>query len=45
MEWKVFRSIGRDAQEVPRERAVYVIVREGKTQAHAASSSGFIVRW
>src|SRR6516165_8371947 len=40
MERKDFRSIGRDAQEALRERAVYLIVREGKTQAEAASLIG-----
>jgi len=36
MDQKDFRSIGRDAQEALRERAVYLVVQEGKTQAEAA---------
>jgi transposase len=36
MDQKDFRSIGRDAQEALRERAVYLVVKEGKTQAEAA---------
>jgi transposase len=36
MERKDFRSIGRDAQEALRERAVYLVLREGRTQAEAA---------
>ncbi|MDQ6703342.1 MAG: hypothetical protein M3Z96_09700 [Pseudomonadota bacterium] len=31
-----FRGIGRDAQVAPRERAVYLVLHEGKTQAEAA---------
>ncbi len=40
MERKDFRSIGRDAQEALRERAVYLGLREGKTQAEAAGLAG-----
>ncbi len=40
MEQKDFRSIGRDAQEALRERAVYLVLREGKTQAEAAGLAG-----
>ncbi|MGI8570031.1 MAG: hypothetical protein ACR2KT_13715 [Methylocella sp.] len=39
MEWKGFRSIGRDAHEALRERAVY-LVDGGKTQAEAAGLAG-----
>ena len=40
MEQKDFRSIGRDAQEALRERAVYLVLHEGKTQAEAAGLVG-----
>ena len=40
MERKDFRSIGRDAQEALRERAVYVVLHEGKTQTEAAKLAG-----
>ena len=40
MERKDFRSIGRDAQEALRERAVYLVLRFGKTQAEAAGLVG-----
>jgi len=40
MERKDFRSIGRDAQEALRERAVYLVLHEGKTQAEAAGLVG-----
>ncbi|MGO9684382.1 MAG: IS630 family transposase [Beijerinckiaceae bacterium] len=40
MERKDFRSIGRDAQEALRERAVYLVVHEGKTQGEAAGLVG-----
>jgi len=33
---KDFRSIGRDAHVALRERAVYLVLHEGKTQAEAA---------
>ena len=37
---KDFRSIGRDAHVALRERAVYLVLHEGKTQAEAASAVG-----
>ena len=40
MERKDFRRIGRDAQEALRERAVYLVLREAKTQAEAAGLAG-----
>ena len=40
MERKDFRRIGRDAQEALRERAVYRVLHEGKTQAEAAGLVG-----
>lgn len=40
MERKDFRRIGRDAQEALRERAVYLVLREAKTQAEAARLVG-----
>lgn len=40
MERKDFRSIGRDAQEGLRERAVYLVLHEGRTQAEAAGLVG-----
>jgi len=40
MKQKDFRSIGRDAQEVLRERAVYLVLHEGKTQDEASRAVG-----
>lgn len=40
MKLKDFRSIGRDAQEALRERAVYLVVKEGKSQREAATVAG-----
>jgi transposase len=40
MEPRDFRGIGRDAQEALRERAVYLVVREGKSQQEAATAVG-----
>lgn len=40
MELKDFRRIGRDAQEALRERAVYLVLHGGKTQAEAAGLVG-----
>jgi transposase len=40
MEQKDFRGIGRDAQEALRERAVYLVLHESKTQAEAAGLVG-----
>jgi len=40
MERRDCRSIGRVAQEALRERAVYLVLREGRTQAEAAGLVG-----
>ena len=40
MERKDFRGSGRDAQEALHERAVYLVLRGGKTQAEAAGLAG-----
>lgn len=40
MKRKDFRSIGRDAQEALRERAVYLVLHEGMTQGEAARVVG-----
>jgi transposase len=40
MDRKDFRSIGRDAREALRERAVSLVLRDGKTQAEAAGLVG-----
>lgn len=49
MKQKDFRRLGRDAQEILRERAVYLVLQEGKTQAEAARAVGVhrqvVTRW
>ena len=44
MEKRDFRSLGRDAQEALRTRAVYLVLTLGRTQAEAAETVGTLRR-